>query len=115
MFNILYGLWLLLPLGLALMGVWAIVKPYLGVRGAEDIVGYFKQAVFCFVALAIAIGIDQTEWFEETITAYSFDWFNISIARWLLYPGVLLAMANVQRVWNKEDKKRELPRKFIFN
>jgi len=115
MFNVLYAIWSLLPLGLILLGLWALAKPHLGVRGKEAAKPYFVQGLFCAFALGIAIFIDGSEWFATTIEAYSFSWFNLSIARWLLYPGILLALAYIQKYWYREDKDRVSPRKFIMN
>ena len=113
--KILYIFWLLLPVGLISMGIWAVVKPYLGVRGSEAAKPYLVQGLYCLFAFGLAVLIDQTTWFEETINAYSFSWFNISIARWLLYPGVLVGLAYIQKYWRKEDKNRVAPRRFIYN
>lgn len=115
MLSVLYAIWLLLPLGLFLLGVWAFVKPYLGVRGREAAMPYFAQSFFCAIALAIAIAIDSSEWFVGLVQTYSFDWFNLSIARWLLYPAVLAALAYIQRYWKKEDQQRVSPKRFIYN
>ena len=107
--TILYALWLLLPFSFFCLAFWAVVKPYLGVRGKEDTKMYVSQAIFCSVALAIAIFVDRSSWFEPFIEMASFGMLDIKIATWLLYPGVLLALAMAQKIIFKEHPKRIMP------
>ena len=104
--SILYILWLLLPLSFFLLAFWGLVKPYFNVYGKENVRLYMGQAVFCSVGLVIAILIDKSEWFADLVERLSVGMLDINVARWLLYPGVLLAMATAQKFIMKEQPKR---------
>jgi uncharacterized membrane protein YjdF len=111
MFKTFYLIWALLPLFLFLLGLWAIVKPVVGMKGREHTWNYFKQSSFCIVGLLIAVWIDNTESFQELIADYSFWKVDLKVAEWLLYPFVLLLMALAQQYWRnrKGENKRQLP------
>ena len=114
MFRILYILWLLLPLSFFLLALWAVVKPALGVSGRENAKQYSLQGFYCALGLALAIAIDQASWFEGAIEMLSFGWLDISVARWLLYPALLVLGAYIQRYVRKEEKQRNLQTQFKF-
>ena len=112
MFHTVYIIWALLPLALISLTVWAVVKPWFGVRGREDSKDYFKQALFATLAFGLAIGIDQAflNPFIESFAAEGDD--TATIAHWLLYPAVLLVLAQANKMLksmsSKNDPKRDV-------
>ncbi|MCB0323144.1 MAG: hypothetical protein KDD69_06200 [Bdellovibrionales bacterium] len=111
----LYLIWLLLPLTFIGLALWAIAKPLFGVQGYESPKSYLGQALYCGFALAIAIGIDQTDFFVSAVESLSMGMLDIAVARWLLYPAVLLVLAYGQKIVRGESSKRTLPTRFIYN
>ena len=59
------------------------------------------------VGLFIAIVIDQSSWFEPLFQKLSGGIVDIMVARWLLYPLVLVLMANIQRHVTKENASKQ--------
>ena len=104
--NFIYVIWSLLPLAFLLLAAWALIKRIAKIPGREFGVNYLAQALFCAIGLAAAIYIDQTEWFEDVLEKFSFGSFDLSVARILLYPAVLLLIAQAQQFWKKEGKKK---------
>ena len=102
----LYVIWALLPLALIFMSINAYLRRVTKRPGEEDIKNYLKQAVFCSIILAMAIGIDQT-FYEGMIRIVSSNQSFISIARILLYPFLLLCIAYLQAIKNREYKKAQ--------
>lgn len=111
MFHTVYLIWAILPLLLLGLAGWAVMKPVFGVPGKEDSRDYFKQALFCVVAFAIAVLIDRT--FLNTILLNVVDEGDdtATIAHWLLYPLVLLLMAQGNRLvlfFQGKDRNKDL-------
>lgn len=112
--SILYILWILLPLTFYLMAIWALVKPWFGFRGRENVKQYCVQGTYCTLGLLLAIAIDTSDWFEKLVEVVSMGLLDISVARWLLYPGILVGMAYLQRVAKGEAKQRQIPASFKY-
>lgn len=105
--SVLYVLWFLLPLAFLLLALWAMVKPKR--RGKESPREYLEQGVFCAIALAIAIAIDQTV-LEDLFYAVTAGVIDVMFARWMLYPAVLLVLAYLNRfVRRKKVPTRTIP------
>jgi hypothetical protein len=83
------------------------MKPIFGVAGKEDTAHYFQQAVFCLLAFGVAVAIDSWEPFDSTIEAISMGYVDISIARFLLYPAILVLFAMLHgKFFGKDSKVR---------
>ncbi len=109
MFHSVYILWALLPLSFLLLAGWAISKRFFGVSGREYPSRYLSQCLFCSVALAIAIYLDQYL-LEDAVDALTDGMLDVTIARWLLFPGILVGMAWIQKLLTK--KPEQLPSKY---
>lgn len=107
MFSILYVFWFLFPLTFFFLWIWSVLKPLFKVPGREDSKSYFSQFVFCLVGFWIAIAIDQTENFANLVDSLSYGMLDLKVARFLLYPVVLVLMAYIQKLFSK---KKEEPR-----
>jgi len=105
MFNIVYLIWFLLPLAFFILWIWSLAKPYLKIPGREHTGNYFMQGVFCVVGLIISIVIDRTEVFENLLESFSYEKLDLRIARWLLYPVVLVVLSFIQQFVAKARKK----------
>lgn len=92
MFQGIYVIWLLVPLFFVYSSLRAAIRKSLKRPGREYPGEFLNQAVFTAIALGVAIGIDQTV-FEDIITLVGFDLVNVNVARWLLYPAVLVLLA----------------------
>ena len=101
----LYFFWFLLPLAFLLMAIWAVIKRFAKVPGREYAKEYLNQAMFCGIALGISIWIDQTV-FESVVESTNGEWLDIGVARWLLYPGVLLLMGYLQQLYQAKFGKK---------
>lgn len=99
----LHILWALLPLCFIGLYIWSFLRPYFKMHGKEDSKLYLSQGIFCSIGWAVAVLIDRSEWFPGLIESLSWGMLDLSVARWLLYPAVLLAMASVQRFFAKES------------
>ena len=111
MFHTIYVIWALLPLALIALTVWAVLKPVFQVHGKEDSLDYFKQALFCTIGFGLAIAIDQTflNGVIEMFAAEGDD--SAMIAHWLLYPAVLVLMAQANKLLKSmgaKDPKRDV-------
>lgn len=104
MFRIVYIFWALLPISLLALAFWALIKPYLGVSGKEPTKDYFTQGIFCLIGLAVAIYLDQVilDKFAQSII---FEYLNIQVVSFLLYPAILCAAAYVQKL--NDDRKEK--------
>ncbi len=106
MFPTIYIIWFLLPLALFGLSGWAVAKPLFGVAGKEDAGDYFKQGLFALFALFLAVLIDKIP-FDETLLLLTADSEDlVTIIHWLIYPTVLLVLAQLgtaHRKWKGED------------
>lgn len=102
MFSWLYAVWALLPLTFLLLTIWGASKKVFKVHGREYTGSYLNQFVYTSFALAISIYLDQTV-LESLFDAIAIDLIDISIARWLLYPAVLVAGAYAQGFFSKAE------------
>ena len=105
MFHPVYLIWFLLPLSLLGLAGWAVAKPLFGVPGKEDAADYFKQGLFALAAFAIAIFLDRLS-FDDLLLSFTEDsQAAVNIVHWLLYPAVLLALANLNGLYKKWQGK----------
>lgn len=102
MFQGIYVVWLLVPVFFVYASLRAAIRRWMKRPGREYPGEFFSQAVFTAIGLGIAIGIDQTV-FEEFISLVSFDLVNVSVARWLLYPAVLVLLAHLNGYFKQKD------------
>lgn len=109
MFHAVYVIWALLPLAFLLLTCWAVSKRFFGVSGREYPRSYLSQFFFCSTAFVVAIYLDQY-FLEEAVEALTAGMLDIIIARWLLFPGILVGMAWVQKLFTK--KPEQLPSKY---
>ena len=107
MFHTVYVIWAILPLVLFALALWALAKPVFGVQGREYSGDYMKQALFCAVCLGIAIGIDAV-YLNTLLESFDPEDQTAMIGHWVLYPGVLLAAAQLSRWFGKKDREKEL-------
>ena len=107
-----YFVWILLPLALGLLTAWAQMKKSFKMSGQEDPRDYLKQFIFVLVGFLAAVGLDKvsSDWLYENIPLEEVD---IDIARWLIYPALLVAMSYLigfrdrkKAAKGKEKKKR---------
>lgn len=97
-----YLVWALLPLLLFIFALWALIRPYVGIRGKEGFSRYFYQAIFCSIALVIAICIDKYETLNDILDSLSYSFFDLRLAKWLIYPLVLLFASWVDSFLSKK-------------
>ena len=110
MFNALYIFWGLFPLTLFFFAGKAVYRRVFKIHGREFASEYLSQAIFCSIALALAIYLDQTV-FEEFILAATIGGIvDIRILRFLLYPAILVALSYLQRILMSEGKKERRSR-----
>lgn len=101
-----YFIWLLLPLALGLLCLWSQAKRSFKMQGQEDPKDYFKQFLFVVVGYALALGIDKG-FGESALDAFPDQEENIGIARWLIYPAILLGMAYLLGIRDKQIAAKE--------
>ncbi len=91
-FHSVYILWLLLPTWFFLYGIWAFGKRFGKRPIREHPEEYFIPGLFTGAGLLVAIWLDQTI-YEELVNTVTMGMVDVIIARWLLYPAILLVMA----------------------
>lgn len=89
MYHGIYFVWGLLPFCFLCLYVWAIMKPWFRVPGRENPRQYFSQFLYTAICLALTIVFDQY-YLESVFDTLFAGMFDISIARFLLYPFFLL-------------------------
>jgi hypothetical protein len=105
-----YYIWILLPLVFLLLSLRAVYRRVAGIPRRESPVFFLAQAAFCFVALGLTWWIDTTI-FPSIVDVISFGMFDVDVARWVLYPAVLVLLAYLQEfagldLFKKDPKKR---------
>lgn len=104
MFHAVYVIWALLPLVFLVLAGWAFSKRFFGVSGREYPSSYLSQFFFCLVAFVVSIYLDQYV-LEDAVEALTAGMLDIIIARWLLFPGILVGMAWVQKLVTKKPEQ----------
>lgn len=105
-----YFVWILLPLALGLLTAWAQMKRSFKMPGQEDPKDYLRQFLFVLIGFVLALAIDKTsaDWLYENIPVEEVD---IDIARWLIYPALLVAMSYVIGLRDKQKAAKEKEKK----
>lgn len=96
-----YILWILLPVWYLLYGIWAYAKRFGRRPVKEHPEEYFIPGFYTAAALALAIWIDQTV-YEDFVNTVTMGFVDVVIARWLLYPGILLIFAYASALFIKK-------------
>lgn len=110
MYHGVYILWALLPFVLFCLSLWAVLKRWFKVPGRENAKQYFSQAMYSAVCLVVAILFDQY-CLEDLVNMVTMGMVDIALARFLLYPFVLL-MGSVIPVGGPKSPP---PSKFVFS
>ena len=112
-----YVLWAMLPAGYLCLCIWVFLRPIFKVSGREKVDHYYPSLLWTGGCLALAIVVDNFGVVEAVFSLLVeiglFDpELQMEILRFLLYPAVLVAVAQAQKVINQEDsdKKRNLPK-----
>lgn len=90
-----YYIWILLPLAFIFLTFRAYFRKWTGDQKRENPKVLLSQAIFCSIALVLTRVIDNTI-FPSIIEMISFEMFDVEIARWVLYPVILVALAYLQ-------------------
>src|SRR6187402_1894739 len=93
MYHGVYILWALLPFTLLCLSVWAVMKRWFKIPGREDAGRYFAQFIFSLICLIVSIIFDQF-FLEDLVTVLSAGMFDVALARWLLFPALLVLFAS---------------------
>ncbi len=101
---------MLVPLFFFLFGTWAWIKRVLKKSGKEYPREYYRQAFFTGVGLAIAIFIDKN-FLEDLLATLTFGMVDVMIARWLLYPAILVGLAYLSGMM--KAKVPEAPKQIV--
>lgn len=107
MFHWMYGIWMLFPLSFLVMAGYASSKKWFKIPGREYPSEYLKQGFYCVLGLLLAIGFDKVI-YPVIVDMLVLDSAAENVFRFLIYPGVLLCMAQFQRLSSGEDKERVL-------
>lgn len=100
-----YYIWFILPGILIVFGANAFIRPYISKRACrEDVGAYFEQAGFTLICFVVAIFLD---WYlvADLIKHYLPDSVTFILARFFIYPVVLLLAVQIQRIVKKENKE----------
>lgn len=104
MFEI-HVIWFLLPLGLVALTSWAFIKKMFGIPGREYGSDYLTQTVYCLVLYAISVWFDSN-YYEAVAAATGWNSIDPGFARFLIFPGLLLAAAKIQAIVTGENQKK---------
>ncbi len=104
MFEI-YLIWFLLPFGLLCVTLWAFIKKMTGVPGREYAADYLKQTVFVAVIYAVSVWFDSN-YYEALAAATGWSGIDPGFARFLIFPGFLLAVAKIQAIVTGEKENK---------
>ena len=102
--RVIYFIWALLPCFLFFIWARACFQQASKARFQEEPKDYFSPAVFSLVAMLLAIWIDKSM-LDRLIALVPFIEINDLVARWLLYPAILLLMAAVHSAFHKRSEK----------
>lgn len=112
-----YVLWGFLPGWFIILSLWVFLRPLFKVSGKEKLDHYYPSLFYTLGCYILTLFIDQFGVVEAIV-----GWLvsmgvlgpdlQLEILRFLLYPAVLVAIANIQRIIRGEDsqKKRTLPK-----
>ena len=92
MVSLIYIVWGVVPFTLLMMTLYSVAKPALKISGKENTRNYAMQFFFTALALGLTIYIDTSEWYGYYMQYISTHYIDITPARFLLYPLVLLLM-----------------------
>lgn len=107
MFPTAYFVWAILPLGLLIL---ALVSTASRSKEGVDrgyVTDYLEQFAFTVVALVIAVLLDRMVYslVEDFLDEYGME---PNVMRWLIYPIVLVLMANVNQMYKQSKDKADL-------
>lgn len=112
-----YIIWAILPLWYVCLTAWVYLRPLFKVSGREKINRYYPSFFWTGGCLVLAVFLDQFG-IVEAVVGTLMDWgvlpadMQINILRFLLYPAVMVGIAQIQSVVTGEDsdRKRNLPK-----
>ena len=106
-----YFVWSLLPIALLFWTIKAVWKKTFKMSGREYPKERFSQLVFCTICFVIAIALDK--WFLASfLDTIRIEFFDTRIARWLIYPAILVFGGSIQKALGLDpDKNKEIDAK----
>jgi hypothetical protein len=103
--KIIYIIWGLLPLALYLIAIRAAMRRTVNAAGKEYPGEYLQQAIFCTIALVLAILVYEY-WFDNLVVFFGYGDTDVRVIGWLIYPLILFLLGAVQHRFlkKKEDE-----------